>query len=135
MTRPDLVVDSSALVLAGTQQTVAASALRTRLRVSTVHAPHLVDAEVGNSLRGLLLGGRITAELADAQRVLLPALVGKRYDQRGSLSDAAWSYPRNVTFYDGLYVALAVALGCVLVTADARLGRAPRLPCRLEVVR
>ena len=34
-----------------------------------------------------------------------------------------------MSFYDGLYVALAAALAVPLVTADARLSRAPGLGC------
>jgi predicted nucleic acid-binding protein len=33
----------------------------------------------------------------------------------------------NLSAYDAVYVALAAALGCGLVTADARLAGAPRL--------
>ena len=36
----------------------------------------------------------------------------------------AWQLRANVTAYDALYVALAEALGAVLVTCDARLARA-----------
>ncbi len=134
MTRPSLVVDASALVLAGTRESDGAAGLRARWRSSVVHAPHLIDAEVGNSLRGLLLAGKISPGLADEQRVLLPGVVKRRYDQRGWLSQEAWSYREHITFYDGLYVALAVALDCVLVTSDGRLRRAPQLPCPLDVV-
>jgi predicted nucleic acid-binding protein len=41
----------------------------------------------------------------------------------------------NVTFYDGLYVALAAALRAPLLTADERLSPAPRLGCPVELVR
>ena len=40
----------------------------------------------------------------------------------------------NVTYYDALYVALAARLGYPLLTADARLARAPGLPCAVELV-
>jgi predicted nucleic acid-binding protein len=39
-----------------------------------------------------------------------------------------------VSFYDGLYVALAVALAVPLVTADQRLARTPGLNCVVEQV-
>ncbi len=41
---------------------------------------------------------------------------------------------RNLTFYDGLYVALAERLDMVLVTLDARLEAAPGLRGRIEVI-
>jgi predicted nucleic acid-binding protein len=39
----------------------------------------------------------------------------------------------NVTPYDAVYVALAEELGCLLLTADRRLSRAPGLRCEVEV--
>lgn len=45
-----------------------------------------------------------------------------------------WALRENVTPYDALYVALAGALECVLVTTDAQLGRAPGIGCRCEVL-
>ena len=47
---------------------------------------------------------------------------------------AAWALRDNVTYYDALYVALAARLGYPLLTADARLARAPGLPCAVELV-
>ena len=40
----------------------------------------------------------------------------------------------NITAYDAMYVTLAEALGVVLFTGDARLARAPRLPCKVRVL-
>jgi predicted nucleic acid-binding protein len=40
----------------------------------------------------------------------------------------------NLSFHDALYVALAVRLGVPLLTADARLSRAPSLACEIEMV-
>jgi predicted nucleic acid-binding protein len=39
----------------------------------------------------------------------------------------------NVTPYDAVYVALAEALGCELVTADARLAKAAGPRCAIRV--
>jgi len=39
-----------------------------------------------------------------------------------------------MSYYDALYAALAAALGHPLLTADARLARAPGLPCAVELV-
>ena len=52
----------------------------------------------------------------------------------GALAAAAWALRNNVTFYDGLYAVLAVALAAPLLTADERLSRAPGLPCAVERV-
>ena len=47
---------------------------------------------------------------------------------------AAWTLRDNLTYYDALYVALAARLGYPLLTADARLARAPGLPCAVELI-
>ena len=41
----------------------------------------------------------------------------------------------TLTSYDAAHVALAEVLGIVLVTADARLSRAPGTTCEVDVVR
>ncbi|MGB8384610.1 MAG: hypothetical protein WCG47_25780 [Dermatophilaceae bacterium] len=40
----------------------------------------------------------------------------------------------TLSFYDALYVALAVWLELPLVTADVRLSEAAGLPCTIELV-
>jgi len=129
-----LVVDASALVLATTATTPAARSLRSRLVREVCHAPHLLDAEFGNVLRRMSARDEIAAGLAERLLQLGPGLVDHRHRQSGALGRAAWALRANLTFYDALYVALAAALDVVLVTADARLAGAPRLPCPVEVV-
>lgn len=46
----------------------------------------------------------------------------------------AYELRGNVTAYDAADIALAEALDCSLVTADARLARAPGLRCEVESV-
>ncbi|GIU99356.1 MAG: hypothetical protein KatS3mg014_0972 [Actinomycetota bacterium] len=48
--------------------------------------------------------------------------------------DRIWALRRNLTPYNAVYVALAEALACPFVTADARLPRAPGLRCSVEVL-
>ncbi|MGI8523964.1 MAG: type II toxin-antitoxin system VapC family toxin [Nocardioides sp.] len=130
----DYVLDASALVLTLIGKADSADVLRQRLRTSGRHAPHLIDAEVGNVLRRHEQGGRISTEEArsalDAGRVL----IAHRYPHAGPLAELAWTWRANLGFYDALYVALAVRLGVPLITADARLSRAPDLGCQVEVV-
>ena len=52
----------------------------------------------------------------------------------GPLLRRAWELRDNVTAYDACYVALAEALDCALLTADARLSRASGPICEVEVV-
>ena len=127
------VVDSSVLVeflTAGEHHEAAGQAIR---RERWVWAPALVDAEVGHALRRLVRQGEIGPRKAkDAlddlllmrlQRVPHRALVGR-----------AWQLRDNVSFYDGLYVALAEAAGSPLLTIDARLAKAPGLRTEVELV-
>lgn len=111
-----------------------AAALRRRLGSEVCHAPHLIDAEVGNVLRRHVLRGELPG--ADAEVLLLSAasILDHRHQMTGSLARAAWALRENVTFYDGLYVALATALAVPLVTADGRLAKAPGLRCTVEQV-
>ena len=44
-----------------------------------------------------------------------------------------WDLRSNLTSYDAWYVAVAEALGCRLVTLDARLGRATGPKCEIIV--
>jgi predicted nucleic acid-binding protein len=128
-----LVLDASALVYAVRSGEPTAASLRRRLADETSHAPHLIDAEVGNVLRRHVLA----AELArgDARTLLSDAatLVDLRYETSEALRSAAWALRDNLSFYDALYVALAQALELSLLTADAKLARAPKLPCAVEL--
>ncbi len=129
-----IVVDASALVSSILGSSSGHRSLRRRLARETCHAPHLVDAEIGNVLRRRVLRGELPAP--DAQALLLAAapLVDHRYEMTGSLGQAAWALRANLSFYDALYVVLAQALSVPLVTGDSRLSRAPALPCAVELV-
>ncbi|HUP70074.1 MAG TPA: type II toxin-antitoxin system VapC family toxin [Acidimicrobiales bacterium] len=96
-------------------------------------APDLVDVETVAVLRkrwraGTIADGRFSAALDDLEAIDLdryPALplVQRSYELRA-----------NVTTYDAMYVALAEALGCELLTGDLRLARAPGPRCVVRVV-
>jgi predicted nucleic acid-binding protein len=129
-----IVVDASALAFSLLGSAPGHRSLRRRLAAETCHAPHLVDAEIGNLLRRRVLRGELPAP--DAQALLLAAspLVDHRYEMTGSLGRAAWALRENVSFYDALYAALAQALSVPLITGNGRLSRAPGLPCAVELV-
>ena len=62
-------------------------------------------------------------------------VIDVRYPHVGALADLAWTCRDNLTFYDALYVALAVRLDVPLLTGDRRLARAPAaLPCCIELI-
>lgn len=126
------VVDASVLVelLTDGRHTELAER-RLREEPGWLWAPHLVDAEVGQALRAGVRRSRFGSELAAAA---LEDLIQMRL-QRVShhlLADRAWELRDNLSFYDGLYVALAEVLEAPLLTFDARLARAPG--ARAEVI-
>ena len=129
-----LVVDASALLLGLLGTSTEHRGLRRRLSSEECHAPHLVDAEVGSVLRRRVMRGELSP--ADAEGLLgaAPPLIDHRHDMTGRLALAAWSLRDNLSFSDALYVALAQALTCTLLTADARLLRTPGLACTVELI-
>lgn len=131
----DYVVDASALVLALVGKTAAAETLRARLPTMRRHAPHLIDAEVGSVLRRHERAGRISTAEADTAMSVVDALIQYRYPHVGELARRAWGLRHNLGYYDALYVAVAWQLDVPLLTLDARLIRAPGIPCRTELIR
>lgn len=124
-----IVVDASAALSALLNDGPARAALGTE----QTHAPHLVDAEVVSVLRRKVRTETLSAPqgwtLVDAWRRL--GVV--RYPMTGLL-ERVWMLRENLSSYDACYVALAEHLGCGLLTADARLGRAPGLRCSITLV-
>ena len=86
-------------------------------------APHLVDAEKGHALRRTVIAGELSADAARAALDDLAELPIRRAGHRGLLQ-RAWALRENVTFYDGLYVALAERLDLPVLTLDGRLAKA-----------
>ncbi|MPY97653.1 MAG: PIN domain-containing protein [Actinophytocola sp.] len=130
----ELVIDASALVKALVQRDDDAIDLGMRLRDADLHAPHLVDAELGDVLRRLVVADRLHAETATTALLSMDSLIDERYPHAGPLTRGAWGLRDRVRFYDALYVALAARLDLPLVTADTRLSRAHDLPCEVQVV-
>jgi predicted nucleic acid-binding protein len=129
-----VVVDASALVFATTETTPSARRLLGRLQQEVCHAPHLIDAELGNVLRRKVGRRELKEEHARVVLGQAPELVDHRYEHRGAMASAAWALRENVSFYDALYLVLAAAVDAPLVTLDRRLAVAPGLPCRVDVV-
>lgn len=125
-----IVLDASAAVLALLND----GDTRRLLARETLVIPHLADSEVAHALRAQVLRGRVGAD--DARRALGRwARLGLRRLAVVGLLDRIWELRDNVTAYDATYVALAEALECELVTADARLAQAPGPTCAITVVR
>ncbi|GIJ00029.1 putative nucleic acid-binding protein [Sediminihabitans luteus] len=118
-----LVLDASAAV-----STLVPGLLRDRtLAAIAGHdlvAPALVDTEVLSALARLERAGAITA--AEAERAVEAwAIVPCDRLETSSLVPEIWRLHTTLRVADAHYVALARALGAPLLTADARLARAP----------
>lgn len=129
-----VVVDASVLAFALIGTAPEAARLRSRLHDTECHAPHLIDAEVGNVLRRRTRAGDITEGQALLALGAARELIDIRYPHVGALARTAWTLRHNLSFYDALYVALARRLGVPLLTGDTRLLRAPGLRCDVELV-
>ncbi len=88
----------------------------------TLWAPHLIDAEVGHALRRAVRLGEMDADAAGEALWEIDDLPLRRIDHE-DLIQVAWDLRDNFSFYDALYVALALMLDEPLLTLDARLAR------------
>jgi predicted nucleic acid-binding protein len=124
-----VVIDASALVNA----LLVDGTARSRLAAESLQALELIDAELLSVLRRLVLAGKL--QNGDALQALATAhqLGLRRFPSRG-LWIRAWDLRPNFSAYDALYVALAEQLEVPLLTADARLARAPGLRCSVELI-
>jgi predicted nucleic acid-binding protein len=118
------VVDASVIVeflTPGGREKAAAERLLGRQKA--FWAPELLDAEVGNALRRAVRRRSVNADQAAEALAELRTLPIHRVSHE-RLAQFAWLLRDNVSFYDGLYVALAELLEKPLLTFDARLSRA-----------
>jgi predicted nucleic acid-binding protein len=124
-----IVVDASAALAA----LLNAGSAREALGREQLHVPHLIDPEVASGLRRRVVGEQIAADAGWAALDTWRRLGMTRYPVH-SLLDRVWELRDNLSACDASYVALAELLGCSLVTADGRLGRAPGLRCPITIV-
>lgn len=125
-----VVVDASVVVNALTGNGTA----RSRVATQSLFAPHLVDLEVAHTLHRRAQAGVVDPEHGALLLGRLRRLGITRYPVFG-LTERIWELRDNLTAYDASYVAVAEALECPLVTADARIAAAPGVRCSVEVVR
>jgi predicted nucleic acid-binding protein len=98
-----------------------------------VHLPDIVDLEVVSSIQRRFLRGELSVAVCDAALADLSALPYPRHASRRFVR-RAFELRHTLTPYDAVYVALAEEFGCELVTADARLARAPGIRCPVRLI-
>jgi predicted nucleic acid-binding protein len=129
-----IVVDASVLANALADDTADGRIARRRLTSGgELVAPDLVDVETVSVLRRRWLAGDVTARRFSAAIEDLEDISLTRFPTL-PLMRRAYELRANVTAYDAAYVALAEQLDCVLVTADARLAKAPGVRCLVDLV-
>lgn len=84
-------------------------------------APELLDAEVGSVMRRAVRQGKDADQAAQSLGDLRKLPIHRVSHER--LAQFAWVLRDNVSFYDGLYVALAQLMEQPLWTFDRRLAR------------
>lgn len=125
-----IVVDASVMVEALIGGDVAVDRLAAG---EPLAVPHLLEAEVGSALRSQVMAGGMAADVAKGALDDLAEMWLLRYEH-DLLFDRAWELRHNLSFYDGLYVALAEWHDVPLVTVDVRLANAPGVKAAVEVL-
>lgn len=128
---PDASIVANVVGDSGPDGAAARAVLRSERELA---APDLIDVETTSVLRRRWLSGDLSArrfrsainDLADLPILRHPTL---------PLMLRAYELRSSVTPYDAAYIRLAEALDCDLVTADARLARAPGPRCRVRIIR
>ena len=129
-----IVIDASVLANVVGDDGPAGHSARARVAAAAQwSAPDLVDVETVSVLRRRWRAGDLTARRYRSAVVDLLSLPIARFPT-GPLMIRAYELRSNVTPYDATYVALAEGLSCPLVSADARLARAPGIRCHVDIL-
>ncbi len=99
----------------------------------SLHAPHLIDIEVTQTLRRLVILKEITAARGKQALEDHLALNIKRAAHK-DLLERVWSWRDSITAYDAAYVVLAEILDSPLITCDAKLARSHGHKARIELI-
>jgi predicted nucleic acid-binding protein len=128
-----IVVDASVLTNAFTDDGPVGESARAELAVDAHWAaPEHLTVEAFSAVRGRWLGQKVSEERAhDA----IAAIAATALDvvPVGPLLERMWELRHNASGYDAAYLAVAEALECALVTADARLGSVPDSRCEVRI--
>jgi len=105
-----------------------------RLGDEDLAVPHLIDSEVTNVLRRLVVRNILTEEQGTSALDGFTQLTLTRFPADW-LRPRMWVLRHNLSAYDATYVALAEMTGATaLLTTDARLANAPGINCPIELL-
>ena len=121
-----IVLDSSVVVdfLLGRDSEASRSVMRALNMAQGLVAPELMDVEVAQVIRRYELRGEVDTASAIERVALCSELPVTRYPHRPLLR-RAFAYRHRLSIYDAVYVALAEALGGVLLTGDQGVADTP----------
>ena len=127
------VLDASAVLTLVLDPGPRGEAVAELLTGGELHAPDLLPYEISNVVRRRRLAGHLTLTEADLARRAALALPVEAWPF-AAVADRVWELADALTSSDAAYVALAERLGIPLLTADARLSRAPGPMCEVVIV-
>lgn len=128
-----IVVDTNVIAYCWTNGPLTAMAQALRVADPDWHAPLLWRSELRNVLVGLLRAGSLSA--VDVRSIMAAAEQGMHAGEHYLASERVLAIAERsrLSAYDCEYVALADALGTVLVTADRAILRAsPATACSMH---
>jgi predicted nucleic acid-binding protein len=129
-----IVVDASVVASALGDDGGDGERARSHLAGKRLFAPELIDLEVASVWRRAARAGQMGERRARQALADLAAVPLARAPHRPLVS-RVWELRENLTPYDAVYVALAEALGVLLLTADRRLAQAPGVACDVTLIR
>ncbi len=105
-----------------------------RLGDEELAVPHLIDSEVANVLRLLVVQKTLTEKQGKSALDGFICLTLTRFPADW-LRPRIWALRHNLSAYDATYVALAEMTGATaLLTTDIRLANAPGINCPIELL-
>ena len=105
-----------------------------RLGDEELAVPHLIDSEVTNVLRRLVVRDILTDKQGAAALDGFTRLALTRFPADW-LRPRMWALRHNLSAYDATYVALAeMTAATALLTTDTRLAKTPGINCPIELL-